>query len=145
MSDLALKRTKNGRYDLDYSRGDLVLTDKLENAVLLSLACWSRDDSKKGIANLSPDMGGWWGNSLEDVEIGSKLWKLTNESTDASANKAEIEAKKSLKWMIDDGVAKDVVVNSEIKGGVVLLRINVIRPDSSKEEYRWQVNWEASA
>lgn len=145
MSDLALKKTANGRYDLDYSRGDLVLTDSLENAILLSIVCWSRDASIRDAANLLPDLGGWWGNSLEDVEIGSQLWKLfKNKLNEPTAVNAVAEAKKSLKWMTDDGVAKDVVVESVIDGKILVMKITVVRPDSKNEEFRWQINWEAS-
>ena len=145
MSDLALKKQENGRYDLDFSRGDLVLTDTLENAVLLSLVCWSRDESIRDAANLNPDIGGWWGNSLEDVEIGSQLWKLfKNKLNEPTATNAVSEAKKALKWMVDDGVAKDVDAEAVIDGKLLVLKIYVVRPNSERDEFRWQINWEAS-
>jgi phage gp46-like protein len=145
MSDLALKKQENGRYDLDFSRGDLVLTDTLENSVLLSLVCWSRDESIRDVANLNPDIGGWWGNSLEDVEIGSQLWKLfKNKLNEPTATNAVSEAKKALKWMVDDGVAKQVDAEAVIDGKLLVLKIYVVRPNSERDEFRWQINWEAS-
>ena len=145
MSDLALKKQENGRCDLDFSRGDLVLTDTLENSVLLSLVCWSRDESIRDVANLNPDIGGWWGNSLEDVEIGSQLWKLfKNKLNEPTATNAVSEAKKALKWMVDDGVAKEVDAESVIDGKLLVLKIYVVRPNSERDEFRWQINWEAS-
>ena len=85
------------------------------------------------------------GNSLEDVEIGSQLWKLfKNKLNDVTAVNAVAETKKALKWMIDDGVAKDVVVDAVIDGKILVMKITVVCPDSKKEEFRWQINWEAS-
>jgi len=46
--------------------------------------------------------------------------------------------------MIDDGVAKDVIVEAVIDGFILSMKISVVRPDSKKEEFRWQINWEAS-
>ena len=145
MSDLALKKAPNGKYDLDFSRGDLQLSDSLQNAVLLSLGCWSRDENIRDFANLNPEIGGWWGNSLDEVEIGSQIWKLFRQKLNsATAENAVEAAKKALKWMVDDGVAKEIDADAVVDGEWLSLRVTVVKPDSTNEEFRWQVNWENS-
>lgn len=145
MSDLRLTKSENGRFDLDFSTGDLSLTDSLENAVLLSLACWARDDEIRDVAHIEPDLGGWWGNSLEDVEIGSQIWKLFKKKLNTpTAENAVAAAQKALKWMVDDGVAKETNVDAVIDGALLCLTVTVVKPDSTGEEFRWQINWEAS-
>lgn len=145
MSDLALVKKQNGLYDLDFHNGDLILSKSLKNAVLLSLACWSRGEDVRDVANLKPEIGGWWGNALETVEIGSEIWKLFRQKlNDATANNAKAAAEKALKWMVDDGVAKEIGVNSLVVGKILALIVKIVKPDGTNEEFRWQVNWEES-
>ena len=145
MSDLALVKKPNGMYDLDFGNGDLKLSNSLKNAVLLSLSCWSKGQDIHDVADLDPKIGGWWGNALETVEIGSDIWKLFRQKlNDQTANDAKSAAEKALKWMIDDGVAKEISVSALVIGGVLGLLVKIVKPDGTNEEFRWQVNWEES-
>ena len=145
MSDLALVKKPNGMYDLDFDNGDLKLSNSLKNAVLLSLSCWSKDQDIHDVADLDPKIGGWWGNALETVEIGSEIWKLFRQKlNDQTANDAKSAAEKALKWMIDDGVAKEISVSALVIGVVLGLLVKIVKPDGTNEEFRWQVNWEES-
>lgn len=145
MSDLALVKKPNGMYDLDFGNGDLKLSNSLKNAVLLSLSCWSKGQDIHDVADLDPKIGGWWGNALETVEIGSEIWKLFRQKlNDQTANDAKSAAEKALKWMIDDGVAKEISVSALVIGVVLGLLVKIVKPDGTNEEFRWQVNWEES-
>lgn len=140
-----MTKKPNGLYDLAFEQGDFVLTNSLQNCVLISLACWSRDQDVREVANIKPDVGGWWGNSLEDVEIGSQIWKLFRQKLNSQTAENAVEsAKSALKWMIDDGVAKDVSVEAEIKGKYLEMVVSIEKPDATGEEFRWQINWEES-
>jgi len=140
-----LVKKQNGLYDLDFHNGDLDLSNSLKNAVLLSLVCWSRGEDIRDVANLKPEIGGWWGNALESVEIGSEIWKLFRQKlNDATANDAKVAAENALKWMVDDGVAKEIKVNSLVVGKILALIVKIVKPDGTNEEFRWQVNWEES-
>lgn len=135
----------NGMYDLDFGNGDLKLSNSLKNAVLLSLSCWSKGQDIHDVADLDPKIGGWWGNALETVEIGSDIWKLFRQKlNDQTANDAKSAAEKALKWMIDDGVAKEISVSALVIGVVLGLLVKIVKPDGTNEEFRWQVNWEES-
>ena len=135
----------NGMYDLDFGNGDLKLSNSLKNAVLLSLSCWSKGQDIHDVADLDPKIGGWWGNALETVEIGSEIWKLFRQKlNDQTANDAKSAAEKALKWMIDDGVAKEISVSALVIGVVLGLLVKIVKPDGTNEEFRWQVNWEES-
>jgi Mu-like prophage protein gp46 len=146
MSDLALSQSANGRFDLDFSGNDLHLTDSLKNAVLLSLGIWASVRVPDGNAVLEPQISGWWGSSLDDIELGSTIWKSFSDKVgEPVLDKIDAAVTQALKWMIDDGVAKDVVPDTSIlsKNSVEIV-VKIIRPDSSEEEYKWQVNWEAT-
>jgi phage gp46-like protein len=146
MSDLALSQSANGRFDLDFSGNDLHLTDSLKNAVLLSLGIWASGRVSDGNAVLEPQISGWWGSSLDDIELGSTIWKSFSDKVgEPVLDKIDAAVTQALKWMIDDGVAKDVVPDTSIlsKNSVEIV-VKIVRPDSSEEEYKWQVNWEAT-
>ena len=62
----------------------------------------------------------------------------------ATAENAAEAAKKALKWMVDDGVAKEIDAEAAVDGVMLDLRVVVVKPDSTNEEFRWQINWENS-
>ena len=144
MSDFALTKKSNGLYDLDMSNNDLVLTNSLSNAVVLSLGTWARDERLNDSATIEPQIGGWFGNVLGDA-FGSRIWKSFRDTLNsASVSRATAFAKDALKWLVDDGVAKSVDVNvTGFEGTKVYFNVVVNKPDASGEEFRWQANWEA--
>ncbi|MFB5641816.1 phage GP46 family protein [Kluyvera ascorbata] len=51
------------------------------------------------------DRRGWWGDSTEQNQLGSRLWLIRREKlTRAVALRAEEYASEALKWLVDDGV-----------------------------------------
>lgn len=147
MSDLALERSTNGKFDLVF-KDDLKTTDSLHAAVLLSLALWDREELPEGVATIEPVYGGWWGNALEEIPVGSRLWKLFSEKvTQKALDDAKVLAEKALKWLIDDGVAKSVSVDvqrNELNENGIDIEVKIEKPSGDREEFRWQANWNAS-
>lgn len=89
---------------------DVVSDPGLETAILISLF----SDRRAGNEEIIPDMSGddrrgWWGDTLTEVPVGSKLWLLSREKTSGTLN-ALIEeyTVDALKWMITDGIAKSI-------------------------------------
>ena len=147
MSDLALVKTENQDFDLAFDGQDIVLTDSLQNCIVISLLCHAREVVQNdAMANIDAVFGGWWADALEDFSTGSLMWTLHRQKCDALAVKnAEKLASEALKWLIEDGVAKDVTVKGQqVAKNRVDIEINVLKPDGSKEDFRWQLNWEAS-
>lgn len=144
MSDLAIQRNSNRRYDLVFDGRDLSTTDSLENAVALSLLCFDRDDAEEGVARVENTAGGFWGNATEEIPMGSKIWtKFSSKLTEGVKNEVAALAQKSLQWMIEDGVASAVNVSGTINGNTLELKIEIRKPDGKTEEFRWQKQWEA--
>jgi len=144
MSDLALRQTRELNYDLDFNGSDLALSDSLQSAVALSLGCFVRSGAT-GTATLSNQIGGWWGNALNELPMGSEIWKLfSTKISDKSADAAAKMAEKALAWMITDGVAKSIDVTGEAFRTGVNLRVRVQKPDRTDDTFVYQVNWEAS-
>lgn len=144
MSDLALRQTRELNYDLDFNGSDLSLSDSLQGAVALSLGCFVRSGAT-GTATLSNQIGGWWGNALNELPMGSEIWKLfSSKISDKSADAAAKMAENALAWMVTDGVAKSIDVTGEAFRTGVNLRVRVQKPDRTDDTFVYQVNWEAS-
>lgn len=55
------------------------------------------------------DRRGWWGDSTDDNQMGSRLWLLRREKlTRDVAVRSEEYAAEALKWLVDDGVVDAV-------------------------------------
>lgn len=150
MSDLALFRRSDGNFDLDFdkSRGDLLMSDSLENAVTISIGTYSRERKLGRNANLKPCLGGWWGDALDDNGIlGGYLYEaFPGKLNTATAKSVEALVKEALQWMIDDGVAGSMecsasVVNDEF----ISLSVTLTRPNGEQENpFIYELKWMAT-
>lgn len=120
--------------------------DGLETAVTISLF----SDARAGENDLLPDplsgRRGWWGDSFAEIpgdRIGSRLWLLAREKQIAAVlGPAEIYARESLAWLIEDGIARSVKVAAEIAGdGVLGLAVEIARADRPVARYRFEGFW----
>ncbi|MGJ8619622.1 MAG: phage GP46 family protein [Methylophilaceae bacterium] len=118
--------------------------DALIRSVLISLFTWRRaneDDIAEG------QKMGWWGDVVEppaiNDQIGSKLWLLRREKiTQSTINRAREYAKESLQWLIDDGVASRVDVETErfqIDG--IAIGCTIYRVDGGNIALRFDDAW----
>lgn len=83
-----------------------------QRAAAISLLTWRRAEVDDVLDD--PERYGWWGDSFPTVtndRIGSRLWQLRRRTlTDATARDAEVFARESLAWMLDDGRVSNVAV-----------------------------------
>lgn len=151
MSDIALVFTDFGGGDLLLSGQDLARDDGLESAVLVSLFT----DRRASIEQLRAgdnknDLRGWWGDfapSVEGDKTGSLLWLLAREKqTRETLSRARQYVEQALAWMVDDKVARSVAVETEYAGmGVMLIGVDIYRPDGTRSTYRYDYEWAAQA
>ena len=122
--------------------------DELVQAVLISLFSWRRSDEDDGIQ--IPYRQGWGGDSFSpttDDRIGSKLWLLRREKlTREVIARAKDYAEESLRWMLEDAVAKSVVVETERDGDKLNMSVVVTRASDLRSlEARFQDIWNSDA
>ncbi|PIR25601.1 MAG: hypothetical protein COX62_01395 [Deltaproteobacteria bacterium CG_4_10_14_0_2_um_filter_43_8] len=148
MSDIGLSLYINNQVviDLDVLSSGLKLEDGLRTAVLISLFTDQRAEENE-LPFGHDDKRGWWGDMISQVEgdeIGSKLWILErNKQTQPTLNDFEQFARKSLEWMIEDGVASNVeVVARYPEREIICLNINITRPSGDAERYEVLWNFE---
>lgn len=147
MSDLCLSKTDHQDFDLVFKGGDLVLSDSLQMSVILSIATWCRNDSFEGAAILEPSIGGWWADALNEIPLGSRLWTLFREKlNEVTLDNAKALVKDALKWMVDDGVAKEVNVSADYgkDRNTAVFVIDIVKPSGETEQFKYESNWEAS-
>lgn len=129
-------------------QNDLERDPGLETAVMISLFTDRRADLDDVLPDSSKDLRGWWGDSTQDDLIGSKLWLLSrSKMMDATNTDAEIYAAECLKWMIDDGVARNVSVTvTRESTDTVSIVITIDRPKGAKDiTFKYFFNWESQS
>jgi phage gp46-like protein len=151
MADIALIFTDYGGGDLVMSGQDLLRDDGLESAVLVSLFTDRRASAEQIRGGDDPtDLRGWWGDFnpvTEGDRTGSLLWLLRREKqTRETLARARQYAEQALAWMVEDRVARSVTVETSYIGpGVLGIGIEIIRPDTSRTQYRYDYEWAAQA
>ena len=148
MSDLALYRRNSGDFDLafDKDEGDLLTSDSLENAVVISIGTYARERKLGKVANLKPNVGGWWGDSLDEKgTLGGYLYEAYPGNLNASTAKfVETLVVEALAWMMEDGIAKSVGCKAEISDEVMTAAVTIERPDGRNDAFAYEFKWKAT-
>lgn len=118
------------------------VTNPLPRAVIISLFSWRRanpDDNADQVM-------GWWGDTYPTVtgdRIGSRLWLLGREKvTNDTLNRARDYAIEALQWMLDDGVAARIDVDSQRSGmDEAQLNITIYQRDGTTWNMRFDDYW----
>lgn len=101
--------TQEGDVVLD--NGDLERDEGLSTAVMISLFTDRRAEDSDNYDN--NDKRGWWGDLISGEKIGSRLYLLNRSK---SISKTEIKAKEyiyeALEWLIEDGIAMKININT---------------------------------
>lgn len=133
--------TDSGFAGWQEASNDLVSGDDIETAVLISL--FSDRLANEDDVTDDGDRRGWWGDTGEDVLLGSRLWLLNRSPlTREVARKAEVCAEEALAWLVSDGVLSAVSASTRILWPDRLyLTISLIRLGGSKQEYKFEWLW----
>ncbi|EJB3705668.1 phage GP46 family protein [Escherichia coli] len=122
--------------------GELTTGNDLQTAILDSLftdrLARADDDYEDS------DRRGWWGDSGEESQLGSRLWLLRRKKlTPDVAKKAEEYSSEALNWLKVDGVVSEVIPVARI---VLPDRLNLIiryqAPGKDWQELRFYWIWE---
>jgi len=119
--------------------------DDLPRSVIISLFSWRRANFDDELP--SKNKYGWWGDTYPQEindRIGSRLWLLSRAKlTDETVLRAKEYAEESLQWLIDDGAASEIIVESERQGlSMLALGIKLIRGDEKAINIRFTNVWD---
>lgn len=149
-------------FDWSQAGNQLEIDDGLESAVIISLFTDRRAADDDVIPDGTTNRRGWWADAYPEIEadqIGSRLWLLFREKdTQAVVTRAREYAEEALAWLIDDGVASQVVVETgwvdrisraltETKTtlsmpGVLGIRVSIVRTGHPVARFRFESFWE---
>ncbi len=143
---------QEGEFVFDTDIQDLESDNTLETAIIISLFSDRRakvDDILPDLSN--PDRRGWWGDGVPDVpndQIGSRLWLLNREKTlENVLVRAKQYVEEALQWLLSDGVAVKVVVETERQGEEgndrLAIRAEIYKIDGSREVFNFEAQWVA--
>jgi len=127
----------------------LATDDGLETAVILSLFTDARALDDDTLPPGQTDRRGWWGDAFPPVpgdRFGSRLWLLRSaKQLQASLNDARQYAEEALAWLVDDGAALKVEVETFIPRDEIMgMIVRIYRPDGSTTPIRFETLWSAT-
>lgn len=134
--------------DIAQVGADLEADPGIRTAVVISLFTDARAADDDELPAGQEDRRGWWGDLLAGVDgdrIGSRRWLYVREKQTAeTAEKIREADQAALQWLIDDGIAAAVTVETEWIGrGVLGERVVVTKPAGDAVEFRFNQLWEA--
>lgn len=125
--------------------GSLVADAGLKTAVLISLF----SDRRAATDDVLPTQGagrrGWWGDVYLERPLGSRLWLLAREKeSDETLLRAREYAIEALAWLVEDGIAQSVDARASVPArGVLLLQVEIRKPQGDVITFRFQSLWDA--
>lgn len=135
-----------GLIDITQDGHDLLSGRTLDSAIIMSLFTNRRADDGDRLPDYEYSKMGWWSDTYNNEQIGSRLWLLHREKcTKETLNRAIEYCKESLAWLTEDGVAKSVKLEVEYDAtrlGQMNIGVQVQRPDNTLETYRYGYLWQ---
>ena len=140
-------------FELTVENGDFVNDSTFTTALIISLFTDRRAKAEDPLPDPeNTDRRGWWADNLAEVQddrIGSRLWLLSREKTIKDVLiRAKQYAEEALEWLIDDGVAAKVEVETERifrgnepTGDTLAIRVRVYSITETVESFTFQTLW----
>ena len=134
--------------DLALESFALATDDGLETAVILSLFTDARARDDDTLLPGQTDRRGWWADAYPVVagdSFGSRLWLLRrSKQLQESLTKAREYAEEALAWMVEDGAASKVEVETFIPRDEIMgMIVRIYRPDGALSPFRFETLWSA--
>lgn len=121
--------------------GDFEITTSLETAVYMSIYCKKR--ATEGLVdNPFYREGDFVNEFYGNYEVGSLFWYYSQQkNTQQNAQLMQNTILEGLQWLIDDKLASDINVNTEIFGNRLTINIQLTNTKTgSKENYQFTEN-----
>ena len=137
----------------DYAMDALLLEqdDGLDTAVIISLFTDRRATRDDVLPDAGSDRRGTWMDAYADVtgdKMGSRLWLLERAKlTQETVVRVREYIQEALDWMVRDGVAKRVDVDTFITRhhplGIIGAAIDIVKPDGQTTRFKFETLWSA--
>jgi phage gp46-like protein len=113
--------------------------NRLHRSLMISLFTWRRANPDDELDD--NERMGWWGDSLNDEKIGSRLWLLGREKlTNETVKRAKTYAVEATKWMNKRAV--DAVNVQSVRTGVYEMELHIeLIVDGRSEQIGFKDLW----
>lgn len=130
--------------DWALAEGDLETGQDLETACLVSLFSDLLATPDFTPTDGTTDRRGWWANYYLSSPIGSNLWQLARaKKTRDTLGLAQRWTQNALQWLIDDGLAASVLVNTQWVTPVMLgIAVAITRPNGAETRFMYTWAWD---
>lgn len=134
--------------DLVIENGDLKADQGLETAMMISLFSDKRVRFEQ-LPRGEDNQRGWWADTVSepiDDEIGSTLWRIITigKVTNAAVVEVENAIRDGLQWLLDDGIAQEVLVSAErTEDTRIDAEISIRRPNGENIPFKFL--WDGQA
>jgi phage gp46-like protein len=137
----------NARGDWALAAGDVQTGQDLETACLVSLFTDKLATPDFVPTDGTSDRRGWWADPYNDQPLGSNLWQLERaKKTRDTLALARRYASEALQWLVDDGVAQSVTVDTQWLGSTgsttLGIRVVIVKPDGSATRFTFGWAWD---
>lgn len=128
--------------------GDLQTGQDLETACLVSLFTDRLATPDFAPTDGTSDRRGWWADPYNDQPTGSNIWQLERaKKTRDTLGLARRYAQDALAWLVTDGVAASVTVDTRWLGNQVgstmlAMAIAILKPDGTLTRFVYGWAWE---
>jgi phage gp46-like protein len=130
--------------DWALAAGDLQTGQDLETACLVSLFTDALATPDFVPTDRTNDRRGWWANYYLSKPLGSNLWQLDRaKTTRANLGLAQTTVQQSLQWLIDDGYAASILVNTQwITSNMMGIAIAITQPNGTQTQFMFGWAWD---
>ena len=134
--------------DWSLAEFDLQTGQDLETACLVSLFTDKRATPDFVPTDGTSDRRGWWADLYNDQPLGSSLWQLERaKKTRDTLGLARRYAQDALQWLVDDGVASSVVVDTRwldgaVGGTMMGIAVAITKPNGSLTRFVFGWAWD---
>jgi phage gp46-like protein len=136
--------------DLVRDGGQFEVDDGIETATMISLFSDRLAEEDDELPGNDTNRRGWWGDAYSEVQedlSGSRLWLLhRSKTTQDVVNKARIYAQEALQWLLDDGVADQVIVTTDrVDSRILAINTEIWRTTDPTSRYSrlWEIKLDA--
>lgn len=109
--------------DLDFESEDTLLSSVL---ISLFLDARASDEEFEEVKDSESSKRGYWGEQLDGHKYGSKLWLLKRcPKNQETLEKAKAYVVEALNWLIEDGLAESLGVETKYEEDTMLIAIEI--------------------
>jgi phage gp46-like protein len=133
--------------DWGLALGDLLTGQDLETACLASLFSDALATPDFIPTDGTTDRRGWWADTYLDTPLGSNLWQFERATTQrANLGVARNYVLAALQWLVDDGVAAQVLCNTTWLSSTMMgIAVLLIKPDGTQTRFMFGWAWQSLA